>query len=62
MKIKCRECGHTEEVNTKLFVEIIGGALPIGGFWAWVTYFLAGTVMIIAVVVFTIVRRKRRGF
>jgi|TARA_B100002003_G_scaffold136444_1_gene126106 hypothetical protein len=26
------------------------------------TYFLAGTVMIIAVVVFAIVRRKRQGF
>lgn len=43
MKIKCKNCGHTEETSTDFFVKIIGGAAPIGGFWAWVTYFFAGT-------------------
>lgn len=32
-----------ETVNTKLFIKIIGGAMPLGGYWAWVTYFFAGT-------------------
>ncbi|MEE6032502.1 hypothetical protein [Avibacterium paragallinarum] len=43
MKIKCQKCNSTEEVNASLIVKIIGGAMPIGGFWAWVTYFFAGT-------------------
>ena len=43
MHIKCRNCGHTEETSTDFFVKLIGGAAPIGGFWAWVTYFFAGT-------------------
>jgi hypothetical protein len=24
-------------------VKVIGGAMPIGGFWAWVTFLFAGT-------------------
>ncbi|KKB02512.1 hypothetical protein [Avibacterium paragallinarum] len=43
MKIKCQKCGLIEEVNISLIIKIIGGAMPIGGFWAWVTYFFAGT-------------------
>lgn len=43
MKIKCQKCNSIEEVNASLIVKIIGGAMPIGGFWAWVTYFFAGT-------------------
>lgn len=43
MKVKCKNCGHTEETSADFFVKIIGGAAPIGGFWAWVTYFFAGT-------------------
>ena len=43
MKIKCSYCEHTEKTNLDLFVKIIGGAMPLGGFWAWVTYLFAGT-------------------
>lgn len=43
MKIKCDNCNHTEKVTIELIVKIIGGALPAGGFAAWVTYFFAGT-------------------
>lgn len=43
MEIKCKSCDHKEETSLRLFVRIIGGALPAGGYWAWVTYFFAGT-------------------
>lgn len=43
MKIKCQKCGNLEETNLELFVKIIGGAMPFGGFWAWVAYLFAGT-------------------
>ena len=43
MKIKCKNCGHSEETNLELFVKIIGGAMPVGGFWAWTAYIFAGT-------------------
>ncbi len=43
LKIRCKKCGYTDVVNIKLIVKIIGGALPAGGFYAWVTYLLAGT-------------------
>ena len=49
MYIKCKKCGHREEVKKELFVKIIGGAMPIGGFWAWVTYFFAGTGFALAI-------------
>ena len=49
MYIKCKKCGHREEVKKELFVKIIGGAMPIGGFWAWVTYFVAGTGFALAI-------------
>lgn len=51
MKIKCEKCGHSEEATLDLFVKIIGGAMPIGGFWAWVTYFFAGTGFAFEIVV-----------
>jgi len=41
--IKCRNCGYSEDTTVDLIVKIIGGALPIGGFWAWVAYLFAGT-------------------
>jgi len=34
-----------------LFVKIIGGAMPIGGFWLWVTYLLAGTGLALPIVI-----------
>lgn len=43
MRIHCKECSHSEEPTAEFFVKVIGGAMPIGGFWAWVTYFFAGT-------------------
>lgn len=51
MKIKCRNCGRAEETSLDLFVKIIGGAMPLGGFWAWVTYLLAGTGLALPIVV-----------
>ena len=32
-------------------MKIIGGAMPIGGFWAWVTYLFAGTGFALAIVI-----------
>jgi hypothetical protein len=43
MKIWCSSCGHHEKTDAGLFVKIIGAALPVGGFWAWVTFMFAGT-------------------
>ena len=43
MKIQCKKCGYAEPTNLSLFVKIIGGAAPIGGFWAWTAYLFAGT-------------------
>lgn len=43
MYIKCKKCGHKVETSVSFFVKLIGGALPVSGFWAWVTYFFAGT-------------------
>lgn len=43
MRIRCKKCGHEEHTNVSFFVKIIGGMMPVGGFWAWVTYFFAGT-------------------
>jgi len=34
---------HIEETNLELFIKIIGGALPMGGFQAWRYYLFAGT-------------------
>lgn len=50
IKITCRNCQHKETVNLGLIVKIIGGALPIGGFWAWTTYLLAGTGLALPIV------------
>lgn len=49
MKIKCLDCGHSEEVTLDLFVKIIGGATAGFGFWAWVTYLFAGTGFAMAI-------------
>ena len=51
MKIRCKECGRIEEANVALFVNIIGGALPAGGFWAWTAYFFAGTGFALPIVI-----------
>ena len=51
MKIKCGKCGHTEKTTVELIVKIIGGALPLGGFGAWVTYLFAGTGLALPIVI-----------
>lgn len=43
MKIWRKSCGHSEKTNKELFVKILGAAMPVGGFWAWVSFFFAGT-------------------
>ena len=43
MKIWCKSCGHSETTNKDFWVKLIGAAAPVGGFWAWVTFFFAGT-------------------
>lgn len=51
MVIKCGNCGHEEKTNLGFFVKIIGGAMPLGGFWAWVTYLFAGTGLAMPIVI-----------
>lgn len=51
MDIECKKCGHKEETNLGLFVKIIGGAMPIGGYGAWVLYLFAGTGFAMGIVV-----------
>lgn len=55
MRILCRNCGHSEETNVDTFVKIIGGALPLGGYWAWVRYLFAGTGFAMPIVIAIIV-------
>jgi hypothetical protein len=43
MEIMCKSCRHSETTNTDFWVKVIGAAAPVGGFWAWVTFFFAGT-------------------
>ena len=51
MKIKCRNCGYTEETNLDLIVKIIGSVMPVGGYWAWTAYIFAGTGFAMVIVV-----------
>lgn len=51
MDITCTNCGHSEKTDTDFFVKLIGGAMPVGGFWAWTTYLFAGTGFAMAIVV-----------
>ena len=41
--IVCKNCGHYEKVNYKLFAKILGGCIAGFGYWAWVSYLFAGT-------------------
>lgn len=43
MKIRCKFCGYSETTNKDFWVKVIGAAAPVGGFWAWTTFFFAGT-------------------
>jgi hypothetical protein len=49
MRIRCLDCGHSEEVTADLFVKIIGGATTGFGFWAWVSFLFAGTGFAMAI-------------
>ena len=51
MYIECQSCGHREKTNIDFFVKVIGGSLPVGGYWAWTTYLFAGTGFAMAIVV-----------
>lgn len=53
MRIKCLDCGFSEEVNLDLFVKILGGATAGFGFWAWTSFLFAGTgfAMVICVAI-----------
>lgn len=51
MRIKCLDCGHSEEVKLDLFVKVIGGATAGFGFWAWVSFLFAGTGFAMAICV-----------
>lgn len=51
MDINCKACGHKEKTNMGLIVKIIGGAMPIGGYWAWTAYLFAGTGFAMPIVV-----------
>jgi hypothetical protein len=55
MNIKCTKCGHSEKTNLELFIKIIGGAMPVGGFYAWVAYIFAGTGLAMEICVAIIV-------
>jgi hypothetical protein len=49
MRIKCLDCGYSEEVNLELFVRILGGATAGFGFWAWTSFLFAGTGFAMAI-------------
>lgn len=51
MIIKCTNCSHTEKTSLDFFVKLIGGAMPLGGFWAWRVYIFAGTGFAIQIVI-----------
>ncbi len=51
MEIQCCTCGYSEKTDIGFFVKIIGGALPVGGLWAWVAYFFAGTGFALPIVI-----------
>lgn len=51
MRIKCLDCGNSEEVTLDLFVKIIGGVTAGFGFWAWVSFLFAGTGFAMAICV-----------
>jgi hypothetical protein len=51
MIIKCRKCGCSEKTTKDLWVKIIGGTLPVGGFYVWVAYLLAGTGLALPIVI-----------
>jgi len=51
MKIKCKDCGHSEEVSSQTFGAILGAATSGFGFWAWTSFLFAGTGFAMAICV-----------
>lgn len=51
MILHCKSCGYKEKTSKDLWIKIIGGAMPAGGFYAWVTYLLAGTGLALPIVI-----------
>ncbi|WP_166172125.1 hypothetical protein, partial [Acinetobacter sp. SA01] len=49
--IKCKCCGYKEEANKTFFLKVMGASFVGGGFWAWVSFFFAGTGFAFAICV-----------
>ncbi|MCH7382096.1 MULTISPECIES: hypothetical protein [Acinetobacter] len=49
--IKCEKCSYKEEANKTFFLKVMGTAFVGGGFWAWVSFFFAGTGFAFAICV-----------
>lgn len=43
MHIQCKNCNYCKKTDKGFFIKLIGTTFTGGGFWAWVTYFFAGT-------------------
>jgi hypothetical protein len=49
LRIRCLDCGFSEEVNLDFFVKVLGGATAGFGFWAWTSFLFAGTGFAMAI-------------
>jgi hypothetical protein len=49
LRIKCLNCGRSEEVTLDLFAKILGVATAGFGYWAWVSFLFAGTGFAMAI-------------
>ncbi|HDY7911382.1 TPA: hypothetical protein RQK42_000506 [Vibrio vulnificus] len=47
--IECKSCNFKEEANKAFFLKVLGASFVGGGFWAWVTFFFAGTGFALAI-------------
>lgn len=43
MYVVCKKCSYRETLNKRFILKVMGAAFAGGGFWAWVTFFFAGT-------------------
>ena len=49
--VECKKCGYKEEANKTFFLKVMGVSFVGGGFWAWVSFFFAGTGFAFAICV-----------
>jgi hypothetical protein len=49
--VECKNCGYKEEANKTFFLKVMGVSFVGGGFWAWVSFFFAGTGFAFAICV-----------